>query len=55
MDKKGLIAKVFVPIRNQYDKHGAKSWLNTLKPYANILNGVREGFYDGNVEVLHRK
>lgn len=53
MGKKGLIAKVFVPIRNQYDKHGAKSWLNTLKPYANILNGVREGFYDGNVEVLH--
>ena len=51
--KKGLIAKVFVPIRNQYDKHGAKSWLNTFKPYAKLLNGVREGFCDGNVEILH--
>lgn len=51
--KKGMIAKVFVPIRNRYDKYGAKSWLNTFKPYANLLNGVREGFCDGNVEILH--
>jgi hypothetical protein len=51
-DNKGTLAKVFLPIRNQYDKNTAKKWLNHFKPYANILNGLREGFCDGNVEIL---
>ncbi|AYX85278.1 hypothetical protein ACSR4G_09175 [Acinetobacter baumannii] len=52
-DNKGLTAKVFLPIGNQYDKHAAKTWLNIFKPYAKLLNGIREGFCDGNVEILH--
>lgn len=51
-DNKGLTAKVFLPIRNQYDKYAAKTWLNFFKPYKKLLHGVREGFCDGNVEIL---
>ncbi|MFG0637828.1 hypothetical protein [Acinetobacter soli] len=52
-ENKGLVAKVFLPIGNQYDKSSAKAWLNIFKPYAQLLNGLREGFCDGNVEILH--
>lgn len=52
-DNKELTAKVFLPIGNQYDKYTAKTWLNIFRPYAKLLNGVKEGFCDGNVEILH--
>ncbi len=48
-----ISARVYLPVESQRDKYGAKTWLNTFKPYDKLLHGVREGFCDGNVEILH--
>ena len=44
---------IYLPVSDGTDSWAARQWKNELQQYIHYLNGLVEGFLDGNVEVLH--
>lgn len=52
-DKNLYTPTLYVPLSGPEDKRTAKAWNYELRNYSSSINGLVEGFLDGNVEMFH--